>query len=224
MSANYSASAVVLSLHFDPILKELIQNGLFLISVYGHALALNSPRAKDSLSLATWAGHRLLESMLSAATHRPSRLVIVSRTVSRLHRLGIFRGVRQSQQLLLELGGHVHGGKVRALPRSHLNFLSTTSCSIGSLRTASQKYALIWTPGLGNSKLSTFSSRLVELNGLPSIFGSLWNRSALFSRMHHTVLGQAWMSATGSLSHVGLTLYTTSLHVTLYLILSKAER
>ena len=53
MSANYSASAVVLSLHFDPILKELIQNGLFLISVYGNALALNSPRAKDSLSLAT---------------------------------------------------------------------------------------------------------------------------------------------------------------------------
>ena len=96
MATNYSASAVVLSLHFGPILKEFIQNGLFLVSVYRHALALNGPRAKDSLRLTAQAGHRLLEGMLSVGTHRPRRLVIVSRAVSRFHRLGIFRGVRQS--------------------------------------------------------------------------------------------------------------------------------
>ena len=79
---------------FGTVLEEFVQNGLLLVVVDAHTLTLDSA----------------VELVLTLLI-----LVVISRRVACLHTLGILGGVREGQQLLLQLGGHVDTRKVGRL-------------------------------------------------------------------------------------------------------------
>lgn len=117
---------------------------------------------------------------------------------------------------------------------ANLHLLRATWRGWGSLGSTSQKDTLIRVSPIVwlQLELGAISPILVEFDGLPGVFGRLRNRGCVVFRpvmVHDAVLGQTWVdsSAARTSRHVRLSLNTTSastLHISLYLILSKAQR